>query len=108
MIRNLQQGKALPVYGDGKNILDWLYVEDHNRAVWQIMQSGRNGETYNIGGENNCDKLKQELGWKQSVDFSEGLEKTIRWYLDHQDWVREIESGEYRKWIEKNYNNRVE
>jgi dTDP-glucose 4,6-dehydratase len=151
MIRNLQQGKALPVYGDGKNIRDWLYVEDHNRAVWRIMQAGRSGETYNIGGENewenitlvrqlckimakvtgkseekyldlitfvkdrpghdkryaiNCDKLKQELGWKQSVDFSEGLEKTIRWYLDHQDWVREIESGDYRTWIEHNYLNR--
>jgi dTDP-glucose 4,6-dehydratase len=151
MIRNLQQGKALPVYGDGKNIRDWLYVEDHNRAVWQIMQSGRSGETYNIGGENewenltlvrrlcktmakitgtpeqqyldlitfvkdrpghdkryaiNCDKLKQELGWRQSVDFSEGLEKTVRWYLDHQDWVREIESGDYRKWIEQNYAQR--
>jgi hypothetical protein len=51
----------------------------------------------------NCDKLKQELRWTQTVDFSEGLEKTIRWYLDHQDWVREIESGEYRKWIEQNY-----
>jgi dTDP-glucose 4,6-dehydratase len=54
----------------------------------------------------NCDKLKQELGWRQSVNFSEGLEKTIRWYLDHQDWVREIESGDYRKWIEHNYLNR--
>jgi nucleoside-diphosphate-sugar epimerase len=60
----------------------------------------------NSGGENyaiNCDKLKQELDWKQSVDFSEGQEKTIRWYLDHQEWVREIESGEYRKWIEQNF-----
>jgi dTDP-glucose 4,6-dehydratase len=151
MIRNLQQGKALPVYGDGKNIRDWLYVEDHNRAVWQIMQSGRTGETYNIGGENewenitlvkelckvmarltdqpeeqyldlityvqdrpghdkryaiNCDKLKQELGWQQTVNFPEGLELTVRWYLEHQGWVRGVESGEYRRWIEKNYAER--
>jgi dTDP-glucose 4,6-dehydratase len=57
MIRNLQQGKALLVYGDGKNIRDWLYVEDHNQAVWQIMQSGRSGETYNIGGENEWENI---------------------------------------------------
>ncbi|MCF7914647.1 MAG: dTDP-glucose 4,6-dehydratase [Spirochaetaceae bacterium] len=151
MIRNLQQGKSLPVYGDGKNIRDWLYVEDHNRAVWQIMQSGRNGETYNIGGENewenltlvrqlckamanitgnpenqyldlitfvkdrpghdkryaiDCNKIKSELSWNQTVDFSEGLEKTIKWYLDNQDWVEQVESGEYRKWIESNYGSR--
>ncbi|MBF9017762.1 MULTISPECIES: dTDP-glucose 4,6-dehydratase [unclassified Oceanispirochaeta] len=151
MIENMLQGKALPVYGDGKNIRDWLYVEDHNSAVWAVMQGGRLGETYNIGGENeweniklvhtlcdvvadeagldasslkglisyvkdrpghdqryaiNCDKLKNELGWKQSLDFEEGLQKTVRWYLDNRKWIENITSGEYLKWMEKNYKGR--
>ncbi len=151
MVRNMQQGKPLPVYGDGSNVRDWLYVEDHNRAVWDIIRKGRAGETYNIGGENewknitlvkelcrimaeitekpdktyldlitfvkdrpghdkryaiNCDKLKNQLGWRQSVDFSQGLEKTVRWYLDNPEWVQSVESGEYRTWIEKNYASR--
>ena len=151
MIENMHLGKALPVYGDGKNIRDWLYVEDHNTAVWAVMQKGRLGETYNIGGENeweniklvntlcevvaaeagleasslkglisyvkdrpghdqryaiNCDKLKSELGWKQSLDFEEGLRKTVRWYLNNRDWIENIKSGEYRKWMEKNYTKR--
>ena len=148
MIFNIRDEKPLPVYGDGKNIRDWLYVEDHNSAVWKIVQNGRTGETYNIGGENewenirlvnelcrkmeminnksqdyykklityvkdrpghdrryaiNCDKIKSELGWKQSVDFSEGLERTINWYLQNTEWIDSIKSGEYQKWISKNY-----
>jgi dTDP-glucose 4,6-dehydratase len=151
MIENMLSGKALPVYGDGKNIRDWLFVEDHNSAVWAVMQRGRLGETYNIGGENeweniklvktlcevvaveaglddsslkglisyvkdrpghdqryaiNCDKLKTELGWKQSLDFKEGLRKTVRWYLDNRDWIENIKSGEYLHWMEKNYIDR--
>lgn len=151
MIENMLQGKALPVYGDGKNIRDWLFVEDHNSAVWAVMESGRLGETYNIGGENewenirlvntlcevvaeeasldadtlkglityvkdrpghdqryaiNCDKLKSELGWTQSLDFTEGLRHTVRWYLDNRDWIENITSGEYLKWMEKNYSER--
>jgi dTDP-glucose 4,6-dehydratase len=151
MILNMLEGKALPVYGDGKNIRDWLYVEDHNSAVWTIMGRGRIGETYNIGGENewenirllerlmeivaaeakrdvadfkrlvtyvkdrpghdrryaiDCSKLKRELGWKQSVDFDEGLRRTVRWYLDNRTWIDHVRSGEYQKWMEKNYAKR--
>ncbi len=151
MILNMQEAKPLPVYGDGKNIRDWLYVEDHNSAVWTVMQKGRIGEKYNIGGENewenitllhrlidivaeetgkdpeqlqslitfvkdrpghdrryaiDCTKLKTELGWKQSVSFEEGLRKTVRWYLTNSAWVQHVRSGEYRTWLEKNYNQR--
>lgn len=151
MILNMQEGKPLPVYGDGKNIRDWLYVEDHNSAVWLVMQKGRVGDKYNIGGENewenikllhtlinivaeetgkdaealrslitfvkdrpghdrryaiDCTKLKTELGWKQSVSFEQGLRKTVRWYLDNTEWVQHVRSGEYRTWIEKNYEKR--
>jgi dTDP-glucose 4,6-dehydratase len=151
MIMNIKDEKPLPVYGDGKNIRDWLYVEDHNSAVWMIMKKGRSGETYNIGGENeweniklvhelcvlmekslgkpagyytklisfvkdrpghdrryaiNCDKIKQDLGWKQSVDFGEGLSRTVAWYLENQGWIESIRSGDYLKWIEKNYSSR--
>ncbi|HRX49683.1 MAG TPA: dTDP-glucose 4,6-dehydratase [Spirochaetota bacterium] len=151
MIMNIRDGKKLPVYGDGKNIRDWLYVDDHNSAVWAVVNKGRNGETYNIGGENewenirlvntlcekmaqkmgkekdyykslieyvkdrpghdrryaiNCDKIKGELGWKQDYDFEKGLELTIDWYLSNDEWISRVRSGEYRKWIEKNYGNR--
>ena len=148
---NMRDRKPLPVYGDGKNIRDWLYVEDHNSAVWAVLQNGKVGESYNIGGENeweniklvntlceifaqetgsdeaeikrlitfvkdrpghdrryaiDCSKLKRELGWKQSVDFGQGLIKTVRWYLDNIKWAESIRSGEYLKWIEKNYKDR--
>jgi dTDP-glucose 4,6-dehydratase len=151
MIFNIRDEKPLPVYGDGKNIRDWLYVEDHNSAVWDIVQKGRTGETYNIGGENeweniklvhelcakmarlnrkpddyyeklisyvkdrpghdrryaiNCDKIKNELGWRQSVDFSRGLDLTIEWYLKNTQWIDSIKSGDYQKWIDKNYKDR--
>ncbi len=150
MIGNLLSGKPLPVYGDGSNVRDWLYVEDHASAVWAIVTRGKNGETYNVGGENewtnielvrflctrlaeiqskeadsyfklithvkdrpghdhryaiDCSKLKRELGWTQSVTFEQGLDLTIRWYLDHQDWVGQVTSGEYRNWIDLQYRN---
>ena len=158
MITNMQDGKALPVYGDGKNIRDWIYVEDHNRAVWQIVNAGKSGEKYNIGGENewenvrllneliklvgneltasgvknrtpedilktityvkdrpghdrryaiDCSKIKKELGWQRKMTFEEGLLSTVRWYLHNPEWINGIKSGDYTKWIEKNYNNRV-
>jgi len=148
MIGNLLSGKPLPVYGDGSNVRDWLYVEDHASAIWAIVTRGEVGETYNVGGENewtnielvkflcrrlaeiqgkdpetylerityvkdrpghdhryaiDCAKIKRELGWKQGVTFEQGLDKTIRWYLEHQDWVNEVTSGEYRKWIDLQY-----
>jgi len=151
MILNMVEGKNLPVYGDGKNIRDWLYVEDHNSAVWTVMKKGTLGHTYNIGGENewenihllgrlieivaeesgrdpadfrslityvkdrpghdrryaiDCSRLKTELGWKQSVSFDEGLRRTVRWYLDNPSWIDRVRSGEYKKWIQKNYTDR--
>jgi dTDP-glucose 4,6-dehydratase len=156
MITNIKEGKKLPVYGDGKNIRDWIYVEDHNRAVWLVIKSGIIGRKYNIGGENewenirllqkvieltsaeltkagisgrtvsdiektityvkdrpghdrryaiDCSRIKRELGWKRCMTFEEGLAETVRWYLAHTDWIQHIESGEYLKWIEKNYTN---
>ena len=151
MILNILEEKSLPVYGDGKNVRDWLYVEDHCSAIWEILNKGRTGETYNIGGENeweniklvnflcekigqlqgkgkddykrlitfvkdrpghdrryaiNCDKIKKELGWHRRFDFEEGLDSTIKWYIDNQGWVDRVRSGEYRKWLEKNYKAR--
>lgn len=151
MIDKMLQEQPLPVYGNGKNIRDWLFVEDHNTAVWAVMQNGRMGETYNIGGENewenlklvhslcevlaeetskdkdyykklisfvkdrpghdqryaiNCDKLKMELGWKQSVTFDEGLRQTVKWYLENREWTSNIKSGDYLKWMELNYKKR--
>jgi dTDP-glucose 4,6-dehydratase len=151
MILNMLDGKPLPVYGDGKNIRDWLYVEDHNTAVWAIVNKGVTGEKYNIGGENewtnidlllnlieivadkakldgskirstityvkdrpghdrryaiDCSKLKRELGWKQSVTFEQGLERTVDWYLSNTKWVDGVRSGDYKNWVEKNYGKR--
>ena len=148
MVLNMLEGKLLPVYGDGMQRRDWIHVEDHNRAVQLIMQHGRVGETYNIGGENewenikllhklidivsqkagldkakittlithvtdrlghdrryaiDCTKLKTELGWKRMFDFETGLAHTVDWYLQNNDWIENVRSGEYCKWIEKNY-----
>jgi dTDP-glucose 4,6-dehydratase len=149
MITNMLEGKPLPVYGDGKNIRDWVYVDDHNNAVWAIMQKGKAGEKYNIGGENewenikllnelidivaaktnsdtmrstityikdrpghdrryaiDCSKIKRELNWKQTVNFRQGLERTVDWYLVNREWTDSIRNGHYKRWIEKNYDNR--
>jgi len=148
MICNIKDEKALPVYGDGKNIRDWLHVDDHNSAVWTVVNKGTAGETYNIGGENewenlklvhvlcetmarymdkpedyykklityvkdraghdrryaiNCDKIKSELGWKRKYNFEDGLESTVKWFLENDGWVDNVRSGEYRTWIERNY-----
>lgn len=151
MIMNMLEEKPLPVYGKGENIRDWLFVDDHNSAIWAIVNEGTTGETYNIGGENewknidlvnvlcekmakisqkdtgyykklitfvkdrpghdmryaiNCDKIKSELGWKQSVTFDQGLDITIDWYLNNEEWIAHIFSGEYKNWINKNYSKR--
>jgi dTDP-glucose 4,6-dehydratase len=151
MILNMLEGKSLPVYGDGKNVRDWLYVEDHASAIWAIVQRGKAGCSYNVGGENewenirlldklieivaaktgkssdsirstiryvkdrpghdrryaiDCSAIKRELGWKQSLGFDEGLEKTVDWYLANEGWIDSIKSGAYRGWIESNYSAR--
>jgi dTDP-glucose 4,6-dehydratase len=152
MIANALAGKPLPVYGDGQNVRDWLYVGDHCAAIREVLARGMPGETYNVGGWNEkknldvvhtlCDlldahrpkssgsyrdqityvkdrpghdrryaidarKLERELGWKPSETFETGLAKTVRWYLDHQAWVDEVASGEYRKWVDTNYAQRA-
>ena len=150
IISNIIEEKDLPIYGDGKNIRDWIFVEDHNNAVFDIIHNGRVGETYNIGGENeianidmvnilceklaykmnkeknyykklikfvkdraghdrryaiNCDKIKKELGWKRQYDFNTAIDITIDWYLNNKEWIYDVKSGEYKKWIELNYSN---
>ena len=150
-INNIRLGKPLPVYGKGENVRDWLYVEDHARAIDLIFHEGKDGETYNIGGFNewkNIDlikvmieaadrllgnppghslglityvkdraghdlryaidsrKLHEELGWEPSLQFEEGIEKTIRWYLDNQDWMDRVTGGEYAEYYDKMYKNR--
>lgn len=149
-INNIRQGKPLPVYGKGENVRDWLYVEDHARAIDVIFHQGAVAETYNIGGFNewkNIDlihvviktvdrllgkpegssehlityvtdrmghdlryaidstKLKNELGWEPSLQFEEGIEKTVRWYLEHEDWMQEVTSGAYQKYYDEMYQN---
>ena len=150
-INNIRNRKPLPVYGKGENVRDWLYVEDHARAIDTIFHEGRINETYNIGGFNewkNIDlikvmiktvdkilgnpeghsldlityvtdrlghdaryaidstKLQKKLGWEPSLQFEEGIEKTVRWYLDHQEWMDNITSGEYEKYYQDMYKGR--
>ena len=150
-INNIRHRKPLPVYGKGENVRDWLYVEDHARAIDLIFHEGKIGETYNIGGFNewkNIDlikvlintvdrllgrpegedldlityvtdraghdlryaidssKLQRELGWEPSLQFEEGIEKTVKWYLDHQDWMDQVTSGDYLKYYDDMYLNR--
>jgi dTDP-glucose 4,6-dehydratase len=150
IILNAIQGKPLPVYGDGQNVRDWLYVGDHCTAIRLVLERGRLGETYNVGGNTertnlevvrticavldeirpdrtphaslltfvqdrpghdrryaiDTSKLKRELGWQPAVTFEEGMRQTIRWYLDHEDWVRNVQSGDYRNWLAVNYGKR--
>ena len=150
MIANALEGKPLPVYGDGRQVRDWLYVGDHCAAIRAVLAKGRPGEVYNIGGNAEkpnievvhalCDalghlvpreggyrglvtyvkdrpghdrryaidatKIRAELGWAPSESFESGLERTVRWYLDHADWVAAVRSGAYRQWIETNYGTR--
>ena len=150
-INNIRHRKPLPVYGKGENVRDWLYVEDHARAIDMIFHNGKIAETYNIGGFNewkNIDiikvviktvdrllgrkegedmdlityvtdrlghdaryaidsrKLQKELGWEPSLQFEEGIEKTVKWYLDNQEWMDNVTSGDYQKYYENMYKNR--
>jgi dTDP-glucose 4,6-dehydratase len=151
MIHNIIQEKPLPVYGDGKNVRDWLWVEDHARAIDLIFHKGTIGESYNVGGLNewtnidlvrylcrlmdrklgrdsgeseklitfvtdrkghdlryaiDASKLEKELGWTPSITFEQGLENTVDWYLENQEWVEKITSGEYTSYYSKMYANR--
>tara|TARA_B110000971_G_scaffold131289_1_gene134327 strand:- start:901 stop:1977 length:1077 start_codon:yes stop_codon:yes gene_type:complete len=151
IIHNALNDKDLPIYGDGSNVRDWLYVEDHCSAIRCVLETGQVGETYNIGGWNEmsnlevvhtlCDmldlqrpkdagsyrdqityvtdrpghdqryaidatKIERELGWKPAETFKTGIEKTVAWYLENQSWVENVTSGEYQKWVSKNYQAR--
>jgi dTDP-glucose 4,6-dehydratase len=151
MIVNALAGKPLPVYGDGQQIRDWLYVTDHCSAIRAVLAGGRLGETYNIGGWNekpnieivkticalldelrpdaqgsysrlityvadrpghdrryaiDARKIERELGWRPAETFETGIRKTVQWYLDHADWVADVQSGGYREWVERNYAQR--
>ncbi|HBA82461.1 MAG TPA: dTDP-glucose 4,6-dehydratase [Verrucomicrobia bacterium] len=150
MILNAREGKPLPVYGDGLNVRDWLYVRDHCTAIWTIMKHGRRGSTYNVGGRNempnlevvqlicgmvdelddrlssgglrkgliafvkdrpghdrryaiDCSRMESTLGWKPEESFESGLRKTIRWYLENNEWVSQVRSGAYQAWIQAHY-----
>lgn len=153
MIQNALAGKRLPVYGDGQQVRDWLYVRDHCKALCRVLEQGKPGLTYNIGGRAertnlevvqricayldrvlpdsphkphasliafvtdrpghdrrysiDISKVERELGWRPAESFESGLEKTIRWYLEHQDWVESVRSGEYQRWMETNYRDRL-
>jgi len=149
MIVNALGGKPLPVYGDGMQVRDWLYVRDHCSAIRRVLEAGRTGETYNVGGWNekpnieivhticalldelspradgkpysgqvtyvqdrpghdrryaiDARKLERELGWKPAETFESGIRKTVEWYLAHGDWVRNVQSGAYRDWVRRQY-----
>jgi len=151
IISNALSWKPLPIYGDGLNIRDWLYVSDHCSAIRTVLSSGRVGQTYNIGGMNektnieivrgicqlldemapsdngkheqlitfvkdrsghdrryaiDITKIHSELGWQPAETFQTGIRKTVHWYQQNQDWIKNITSGTYRDWIEKNYQQR--
>ncbi len=152
IINNALQGRKLPVYGDGKNVRDWLYVEDHAKAIDMVQEQGRLFETYNIGGHNEKqnieiieiiietlqeqladddprkplvskdlityvadrkghdrryaiapDKIKAEIGWEPETMFKEGIKKTIKWYFDHEDWMKNVTSGDYQNYYAEMY-----
>lgn len=152
MIVNALAGKPLPVYGDGMQVRDWLFVKDHCSAIRRVLEAGTPGETYNVGGWNekpnieivktvcalldemspradgkayveqityvtdrpghdrryaiDATKIHRELGWKPAETFETGIRKTVRWYLDNQPWVQQVQSGSYRQWIDQQYGPR--
>ena len=149
IIVNALEGKLLPIYGDGMQVRDWVYVKDHCAAIRRVLEGGCPGETYNVGGGNEkpnleivrtvCElldelrpkvdgssyktqitfvqdrpghdrryaidarKIERELGWRPAETFETGIRKTVRWYLDHPDWVANVQSGAYREWVVKQY-----
>jgi dTDP-glucose 4,6-dehydratase len=152
LIVNALAGKPLPVYGDGRQVRDWLYVADHCAAIRLVLARGRVGETYNVGGWNeqpnieivravcarldqlrpdpaggyarliahvtdrpghdrryavDARKLERELGWRPAETFATGIDKTVRWYLAHPEWVARVQSGAYRQWVDTHYGDRT-
>ena len=154
-INNALQGRKIPVYGDGKNVRDWLYVEDHAKAIDMVQEQGRLFETYNIGGHNEKqnleiiqiiietlqdmlseddprkalvskdlisfvedrkghdrryaiapDKIREDIGWYPETMFKDGIRKTIQWFFEHEEWLRNVTSGDYQKYYEEMYKNR--
>jgi dTDP-glucose 4,6-dehydratase len=140
MVLNALHGDSLPVYGDGRQVRNWLYVEDFCRGIHAVLERGRPGEAYNVGGPDECEnievvkrvielaggeeslieyvadrpghdrryslaseKIREELGWQARVRFAEGLERTVRWYRENEEWWGPIRSGEYREYYEKQY-----
>jgi dTDP-glucose 4,6-dehydratase len=148
MIVNALAGKPLPIYGDGMNVRDWLYVRDHCNGIRAVLARGRVGETYNIGGWNempnkqivhtvcalldelrpdaagaharlityvtdrpghdrryaiDARKIESELSWRPAETFETGIRKTVQWYLEHADWVSDVQSGAYREWVDRHY-----
>jgi len=151
-ILNALEGKAIPIYGKGQNVRDWLYVKDHCEAIWTVIHHGEVGHTYNVSGNEErknidvvyeiCEilaeelkkpkdefvnlikfvadrpghdlryaldssKIRQKLGWKPKETFKSGLRKTVKWYLNNTEWVSAVKTGEYMKWIERNYADRL-
>ena len=149
IINNLIKDEKIPIYGDGKNVRDWLYVEDHARAIDDIFHKGKLNETYNVGGFNewkNIDlinviikvadklllreegsskklikfvkdraghdmryaidstKIKEQIGWEPSLQFEEGIKKTIKWYFENKNWIKNITNGDYKDYYKKMYN----
>jgi len=140
IVLNATHGDSLPVYGDGRQVRNWLYVEDFCRGIHTVLTSGRPGEAYNVGGPDECEnievvkrvieltgadeslieyvddrpghdrryslgseKIRSELGWEAQVRFAEGLERTVQWYRDNEEWWGPIRSGEYREYYERQY-----
>ncbi|QJC53867.1 dTDP-glucose 4,6-dehydratase [Paenibacillus albicereus] len=145
MIQNALQDKPLPVYGDGLNVRDWLYVEDHCSAIDLVIHKGVNGEVYNVGGRNernnlqvvrtilqelgkpesliqfvkdrlghdrryaiDADKIRHELGWTPKHDYESGIRETIRWYLDNEQWMKDVLSGAYQQYFDTQYGERLQ
>ena len=152
LIHRIVHGEPLPIYGDGTNVRDWLYLTDHCEAIWTVIDKGAVGRTYNIGGNNekqnievvdtlcqivaeetnapveqllslkefvtdrpghdmryaiDATRIRNECGWEPKETFDTGLRKTVKWYLSNQEWVDDVRSGDYRKWMELNYRDRA-
>jgi dTDP-glucose 4,6-dehydratase len=151
-IHNILHQKSLPIYGDGKHIRDWLYVRDHCKGIWRVLQEGTLGECYNMGGHNewtnidivrlickqmdaklnreigsseklityvkdrpghdrryaiDASKIERELNWSPEETFETGISKTIDWYLEQKDWLRDVTSGSYQKYYQTMYKDRI-